>query len=305
MDFKNVKKSLIQLAVTSVIGFVVTGCGGGAAPDSTVIPDKERKALNTESASSIMESLNGLNKTLGDINAEGIVGGNIRVSSMKLAKSMSKLTKMQPTAASNAINCSGGGTISISSSSSAGSITYNKCIESTMYVDGTLSVKGSETAGTITISNFVLKTESNGDMAEASVSSANITYAFGESYKLNSMELSANGYAKTTVSGVEDRVDFKIAKIKVTQSTALFKGSVKTTCLGGWIVVSTPETISFNDEGLSGGKVVISGNDSEITVNISTDGKATLINTDGTETTYANIDALMEELSTGTCAASL
>jgi len=302
MDFKYTKRSIFMVTVASIIGFGVIGCGGGGvAAVATSIVEKDRATLDKDSSSSIATSLDGLGKTLGNIDVDGIAGGSLGVSVTTFAKRVARVTKMQPSTAGNTYTCGASGTVTFNNSNSGGSITFDHCIEENVQLNGLISVSGTETAGTVTINGFTIKTTNtyNDDTSEASIDSLQLEYIMGRDQEPESVELSAFGYAKTVVGGVEDRVDFKINQIKITRTTASFDGSVKTTCLGGWIVVTTPEEIVFNEEDLTAGKVVIAGNGSQITIEIAADGKATLTNADLTQVVYPNIEALVEDLSSG------
>jgi hypothetical protein len=210
---------------------------------------------------------------------------------------------MQPSTESDTIACSVSGTVTLTSLDASGSIAFSHCKEDDMELDGVISVSGTEEAGTITVNNFVFKTKNNynSDTSELSIATMQLAYETGHDNEPKSIDLSVSGFATTTVGGQEDRVDFRINQIKITDTTALFDGSIQTTCLGGWIVVTTPEMIRYSSEGLTAGKVIIAGNKSQITIEIAADGKARLTNADLTQTVYPNIETLMEELDTGSC----
>ncbi len=305
MDFKYLKRSIFAVTVATVVGFGVIGCGGGSTAVATSIAEKDRVALDKDSSSSIATSLDGLSKTLGNVDVDSIAGGSLSISMTTFSKSMAKVTKMQPSASGSTYTCDMSGTVTFSDSGSGGSITFDHCIEENIQLNGVISVSGTETSGTVTMNGFTIKTTNtyNADTSEASIDSLQLTYVMGRDQEPESVDLSAYGYAKTVVDGVEDRVDFKINQIKITQTTASFNGAIKTTCLGGWIVVTTPEEIVFNNEDLTAGKVVISGNGSQVMFEIASDGKITFTNVDQTETTYPNIDALMDDLASGTSCA--
>jgi hypothetical protein len=303
MNFRYTKSILVAVSV-GIIGFGVVGCGGGSSAVSVApVAENERVSLEKESTSSIATSLDGLSKTLGSVDTDSLPSGAFGVSATKFSKSVAKLTRMQPSTESDTIACSVSGTVTLTSLDASGSIAFSHCKEDDMELDGVISVSGTEEAGTITVNNFVFKTKNNynSDTSELSIATMQLAYETGYDNEPKSINLSVSGFATTTVGGQEDRVDFRINQIKITDTTALFDGSIQTTCLGGWIVVTTPEMIRYSSEGLTAGKVIIAGNNSQITIEIAADGKATLTNADLTQTVYPNIEALMEELDTGSC----
>lgn len=279
MFSKNVKKGFAVLFGMAVLGFSVTGCGGGGSEDtSTTAPTGTDLVVITEENSEqvISTAFDALGEGLDFQDGPSFIGivtaqNPSMVKSTQtpaLKKVFSSAKDLKTLAESGSIECTEGGSISYSGSELSGTATYNNCQEYSTTINGTMSITSNTdyTSGTITFTNFSITNQDGSTLVWNSV-----VYTFSDT----TMSVSMSGYS---LYG-EERVEFNNYEFALTFDSSdtmslTVSGMIKTDCLGAWIEIRTTEAIQFNafDTCPSAGQVMIDGGSSSLTVDFNADG---------------------------------
>ncbi len=301
MVSKNVKKGIAILFGITILGFSITGCGGGGdtlGSTATAPAESERVIIdevNSEQVTAVALGIGSdsssipLTKSVGS-DADTLNLGIMATPALKKALSITKDFKVLATSGSFA--CDDGGSVSYSGTSTSGIMTYNSCQLGDMTINGTVSVSAnsSATSATFTYTNFSIA-----DAGEIVVSfdSLEYTYQVNSSSVISHMTLTINGYITYFDEKIEyNNYIFDITNPYSNDLTFTINGYIKTACLNAWLKVETTETIqkNFFDSCPTAGQIVVGGNSSSLTIDFISDGS---VNVSGdVEAHYTNCTQL-------------
>jgi hypothetical protein len=287
MVFKDVKKGIAALFSMIVLGFSVTGCGGGGsssvadnAPEESlrVVIDESNSEQAISTVFNVIEV--GSNPTLPLAKSVGETSVSTTVLAQPAAVKQIQAAALvrSDAVAGEPISCTNGGSITYSDTG----MIFSNCNEAGLTMDGTVTVSGNETAGTMTLSNFTMTLDGEIVFYE----SLTFSFTLNAALEINSMSITMDGY--TSIFG--ERTDYKNYTFTMTMDnlnaiTFSINGLIKTDCLGGWIEIRTTENIQINyiDPCPTTGQIVIGGNASSITIDFNSDGS---VNVSGSVTDY-------------------
>jgi len=274
MILKDIQKGIAVLCSMAVLGFSVTGCGGGGGSSATSILEKEGVVIDASNSEQVLNAMFNimdvgfdpalpLAKSVGETSAPT----SVLTQPATLKQIESSVLVRNEAVAGEPIYCTNGGTIT---STDTGMI-FSNCNESGIIMDGTVTVSGNETAATMTLSNFTMTLDSETVFYES------LTYSFTSNANqgITSMSITMDGY--TTIFGERTEYQNYTFTMNMNDLSAIsfsVNGLIKTDCLGAWIEIKTIENIQINDIAScpTAGKVVIGGNASSITVDFNADG---------------------------------
>jgi hypothetical protein len=279
MVLKDIQKGIAVLCSMAVLGFSVTGCGGGSSDGSSVsLLEKEGVVIDTSNSEDVVNTVfnvidAGSNPTVPMAKSVGetSVPKSVLTQPATLKKIESSVLVRNEAVAGEVMYCTDGGSITPTDTG----MIFSNCNESGMIMDGTVTVSGSETAPTMTLSNFTMTLDNETVFYES------LSYSFtsNANYEITSMSITMDGY--TTIFG--ERTEYQNYTFTMNMNdlnliSFSVNGFIKTDCLGGWIEIKTTQNIQINDIAYcpTAGQVVINGNASSITVDFNADGSVDL-----------------------------
>lgn len=178
-------------------------------------------------------------------------------------------------------DCAEGGTISVDKVTTSGAtLSFDQCLENNNLIDGEMKFNKDDTTYDATFSNFAVTT--NGDTISLVTATAHIVE---NDYDL----FIASGTA--TVKGTQ--IDVQNFTLQKTGQQATANGSIKSSCVGGWIDITTEKPLEYDANGvLIGGQLFITGDNSNITVIIKNDGSIMVLLNGELYKEYENVDQL-------------
>jgi len=270
----NIKKGIAILFGMALLGFSLTGCGGGSSDTSAtelvVITEENSEEVLSAAFDTIGEAL--------DFKDGGSFTGIDSTQNPSMVKStqmpalkevFSSAKDLKTLAENTSVECSEGGSISYSGTEKSGDVTYNNCRESGTTINGTISIiiNADGTSGTMTFTNFSFTDPLNRN----SLVWDSLVYTFSDT----TVSVIMSGYAVNAGERTEfDNYEFDLTLDSSDNISLTISGMVKTDCLGAWIEIRTTEAIqlSYLDSCPSAGQVVIEGSSSSLTVDFNADG---------------------------------
>lgn len=285
MVLKDIKKGIAVLCSMVVLGFSVTGCGGGSDSSVSSLLEREGVVIDASNSEQVINTVFNVIDVGFDpaLPLAKSVGGtsvpkSVLTQPATLKQIQSSVLVRNEAVAGEPISCTDGGFITYTDTG----MIFSDCNESGIIMDGTVTVSGSETAATMTLSNFTMTLDNEIAFYES------LTYSFtlNANYEINSMSITMDGY--TSIFG--ERTDYQNYTFTMNMNdlhaiSFSVNGLIKTDCLGAWIEIKTVENIQINDVDPcpTAGKIVINGNASGITVDFNSDGS---VNVSGSVNDY-------------------
>lgn len=289
---KNKKNTVGSFIAISVLSAGLTACGGSDSGSSTSVPSgSEHLAITGTNSDQV--SVMAIGAVLGssDLNDSAefkVVGAQNSTKLIDAAKTPVNilLNQKRSKALGKSVseNCSGGGSITASSTDitgNSGTVTFNNCIEDGTTMNGKVSFSESGDTSTLKYTNFSLKDD------EASVVFNSATFVSSDSYSL----LDLTGYAEVG----SDRADYKNYRVEAEQtgsftSTITIDGYIKTTCTVKWLNIVTNKDIVVNDfeNCPTDGQLTVKGNNSSLSVVYNSDQSIDISVNSGASTHYDN-----------------
>ena len=280
----NVKRSIGSFLSVALVGMFLGGCGSSS---NTVVvnpvPDtNQRIMITTDNIDAILAtSVSGIDKLANLV--DGVVDKLPTVKS----KSRSLLDIDLATR-----DCAVSGSITVDKVTTSGAtLSFNQCQEDNSLLDGVAAIDKSGDTYDASFTNFSVTTK--GDTVNLVSATAHIV---GNDYEF----FIASGSA--TVDGAQ--LEVQNFTLKKTGQEAIANGALFSSCIGGWIDVSTQKPLLYDTNGqLVGGELLISGNNSTINVTVNSDGSIVVHLNGELYKNYASVDDLPQfsEL----CAATL
>ncbi len=282
---KDVKKGIAILFGIAVLGFSVTGCGGGGSSSVSTPLESEHVVIDVNNAEQVLSTVFNvidvgfdpalpLAKSVGETS----VSTTVLAQPAALKEIQSAALVRSEAVVGEPISCTDGGFITYTDTG----MIFSDCNESGIIMDGTVTVSGNETAATMTLSNFTITLDGEIIFYES------LTYSFtlNAELEIDTMSITMNGY--TSIFGERtDYLNYTLTMSMDTLSAITFSvnGFIKTDCLGGWIEIRTTENIQINDIDPcpTAGQIVINGNASSITIDFNPDGS---VDVSGSVTDY-------------------
>lgn len=285
MVLKDIQKGIAVLCGMAVLGFSVTGCGGGSDSSVSSLLEKEGVVIDASNSEQVLNTVfnvvdTGSNPALPLAKSVGETSApqSVLTQPATLKQIESAVLVRNEAVAGEPMYCTDGGSITPTDTG----MIFSDCNESGIVMDGTVTVSGNETASTMTLSNFTMTLDSEIIFYES------LTYSFtlNANNEINSMSITMDGY--TTIFGERTEYQNYTFTMNMNDLSVIsfsVNGFIKTDCLGGWIEIRTVENIQINDAGFcpTAGQIVIGGNASSITVDFNTDGS---VNVSGSVTDY-------------------
>lgn len=285
MVLKDIKKGIAVLCGMAVLGFSVTGCGGGGGSSVTSPLEKDGVVIDASNSEQVLNTVFNvvdvgfdpalpLAKSVGETSTPK----SVLTQPAMLKQIESSALVRNEAVAGEPTYCTDGGSITTTDTG----MIFSDCNQSGIIMDGTVTVSGNETAAKMTLSNFTMMLDNEIVFYES------LTYSFttNANYEITSMSMTMDGY--TNIFG--ERTDYQNYTFTMNMNdlraiSFSVNGFIKTDCLGGWIEIKTVENIQINDVDPcpTAGKIVINGNASGITVDFNADGS---VNVSGSVTDY-------------------
>ena len=297
---KDVKKGIAVLFGIAVLGFSVTGCGGGGGSSSVSTPlESEHVVIDGTNSEKVLSTV----FNVIDVGFEPTIpllaksAGETSVSTTTVLTQPAALKQLQSVAlvrseavVGKPVSCTDGGFVTPTDTG----MIFSDCNESGLILNGTMTASEDVTGGAMTLSNFTM-TFPDGEF----VFYESLTFSFTLNADIIS-NISITMDGNTSIFG--ERADyqnytFTMSIDDLSAITFSINGFIKTDCLGGWIEIRTTENIQINDVDPcpTAGQIVIGGNASSITVDFNSDGS---VNVSGSVTDYYDSCLAVPE---GTC----
>ncbi|WP_457594506.1 hypothetical protein [Hydrogenimonas sp.] len=291
------KLSLLAAAFT-LTSLLFTGCGGGGDTASTTLDTSVRTTITQQNAPVVAGNTigagNGSASTSPGIQSYSLDSageGSVALTIGKATLSVIGKESLHQAAAvrglgkreSGSQQCTGGGSISFDISSDRISITYNNCIESGITINGHAETLYSQNGDiTSTLTNLtIVSSEFDMNFIRATIK---VTESGNHLYEklTGTMVLKTGEYA-----GSYAYSDFEIdlSGINGSETILTLDGLTKTSCLGGWVDVTTTTPIKNAYDGCPyEGEVQIAGGEgsslrivfnSDMSVDLYVDGNTT------------------------------
>ena len=286
MVLKDIKKGIAVLCGMAVLGFSITGCGGGSDSSVSSPLEKEGVVIDASNSEQVLSTVFNvvdagfdpalpLAKSVGETSVPKSV---LTQPAMLKQIESSVLVRNEAVAGETIYYCNDGGMITYTDTG----MIFSGCNESGIMMDGTVTVSGNETAATMTLSNFTMTLDNEMVFYE----SLNYSFTLNTNYEISSMSITMDGY--TNIFG--ERTDYQNYTFTMNMNdlsviSFSVNGLIKTDCLGAWIEIRTIENIQINNGSVcpTAGKIVVNGNASGITVDFNADGS---VNVSGSVTDY-------------------
>jgi hypothetical protein len=320
---KRYRMPYILLALAFALAVFAVSCGGGGGDGGGMTPATLTTSNAGASMSAVSQAIGLLDPTIssGNLVTASVSTGkplNVLIDRMTaLSRTLTAGPATQATYHEGPVPCSGGGTMTMDVSWTGPdqpidihdivdlhmTVTANNCVESPTTINGTMSMTfmgplDMPTGFTLSAlnSHFTDSTYPfDMTMSGFSVAIANLTADGGTA--------TLNGAVTGTVDTEAINEEFRNLRIVYSeaggQNGYSLSGSMKASCLGGWVTVSTPVTISGPiDTCPTAGRIVITSGDDTVNVVINPDSSIDVSFNTALVDTYADCNSL-----TGVCAA--
>ena len=299
--------------VTAIVAIVLfAGCGGGGASTSTYSFDtSKRAAITPANAPAVVSSVIGGTTSDSSAIGNGLLdysGASNRVKSRGISEPIAAIIELSKVSKrgveikkdaqiekreSRKANCSGGGTVTVSSDNSThAAIEYNSCSQNGFLLNGKIDITATSSKTTMVLSNLTIRSS---NFNAAYYSAKLVVNGNSSGYSSIDYDMTAQITLSSIAGGEAETYKFQSFKLKMdgldygSDSTSFeIYGDMSTPCSNGWVNVDTTQKIVKvkSDQCPSSGIVKITGEGgSEVTWSAAVDGSVT-IDIDGNSTTY-------------------
>jgi len=294
----DMKIKMLAWSMFAAASIVLTGCGSSGQSPTVKLDKASEKRL-----ASAVSSLQTFNLSIS--NGTNVTNNKLIAKGVEKAEKIAILGK----AVSDEAECQAGGTISVNGDDDSDNgfvtIVFEQCRDNYgTYADGTMTVKTEKDSDkysvTLEFDNFHMK-DGNGNSADFT----KITETVEGDIDGPNMSLSITGSGK--VENNYDKIEFDIRKFDLKSNTNENKiafgmdVSVKSNCIGGWIVIKTTSDIVATNDTLSSGTLVVEGEgNSKITYEALGNNRIKVTDPDGESKEYESLDDYFDQNSDDT-----